>query len=41
MKKRIAAFLLVMITVLSVAASASAKAFDGGSVFEPGQGSKK
>ena len=41
MKKRIAAILLVMVAVLSVAASASAKAFDGGVVFQPGQGSKK
>jgi|GEM_PF-3786165 len=37
MKKRIATFLLVIVTVLSVAASASAKAFDGGMVFGVGR----
>ncbi|MFZ5813749.1 MAG: hypothetical protein ACOY93_00420 [Bacillota bacterium] len=43
MKKRIAAFLLVMVAVLSIASSASAKAFDGGLVFgvKPGLALKK
>lgn len=34
MKKRIAMFLLVLVAVMSVAASVSAKAFDGGAVFD-------
>lgn len=40
MKKRIAAFLLVLVAVLSVAASASAKAFDGGVVYDGKHGKK-
>lgn len=38
--KRIAMFLLVIVALCSIAASASARGFDGGYVYSVGKGTK-